>query len=111
MRDNPLKQNSWDRGANEGEPRPGQVRANLDPLTKSEPHRRLSDERSMLSTRVFGVDELALFFGCSTEKIKRMARSGELPAFKFGKTWFIREQDLEAYMTQAARPKRDAPGS
>ena len=45
--------------------------------------------------RVFGVDELAIFFGCSTEKIKRRARKRELPAFKFGKSWYVREQDLE----------------
>lgn len=106
MRDNPLERN--DRGAKEGEPRPGrQARANQDQLTKTEPSRRLSDERSTLSTRVFGVDELAIFFGCSTEKIKRMARRGELPAFKFGKTWFVREQDLEVYMTQAVGGKMD----
>src|ERR1017187_9791230 len=86
MRDNSLKRNSCDRGAKEGEPRPGrQARANLDLLTKSEPSRRLSDERSTLSTRVLGVDELAILFGCSTEKIKRLARRRELPAFKFGK--------------------------
>jgi excisionase family DNA binding protein len=51
--------------------------------------------------RVFGVDELAVFFGCSTEKIKRRARKRELPAFKFGKSWYVREQDLERYIEQA----------
>ena len=56
--------------------------------------------RSVLS-RVFGVDELAVFFGCSTEKIKRRARNRELPAFKFGKSWYVREQDLERYIEQA----------
>jgi len=102
MRDNPLKRNSCDRGANEEDPRPSrQARANLDLLTKSEPSRGLSDERSTLSTRVFGVDELAIFFGCGTEKIKRMARRRELPAFKFGKSWYVREQDLEVYINRA----------
>jgi excisionase family DNA binding protein len=56
--------------------------------------------RSALN-RVFGVDELAVFFGCSTEKIKRRARNRELPAFKFGKSWYVREQDLERYIEQA----------
>ena len=51
--------------------------------------------------RVLGVDELAAFFGCSTEKIKRRARNRELPAFKFGKSWYVREQDLERYIEQA----------
>jgi excisionase family DNA binding protein len=52
-------------------------------------------------SRVLGVDELAVFFGCSTEKIKRRARKRELPAFKFGKSWYVREQDLERYIEQA----------
>lgn len=60
------------------------------------------------TSKILGVDDLAVFFNCSAEKIRRLARSGELPAFKFGKTWFIREQDLEAYMTRAARSKRDS---
>ena len=51
--------------------------------------------------RVLGVDELAIFFGCSTEKIKRQARKGELPAFKFGKSWYVREQDLWSYIERA----------
>jgi excisionase family DNA binding protein len=50
---------------------------------------------------VFGVDELAIFFGCSTEKIKRLCRKRELPAFKFGKSWYVREQDLEIYINRA----------
>ena len=51
--------------------------------------------------RVLGVDELAAKFRCSTEKIKRMARRGELPAFKFGKSWYVREEDLERHLTGA----------
>ena len=48
--------------------------------------------------RVLGVAELAKIFHCSTESIKRKARSGELPAFKFGKFWYVREADLEQYL-------------
>jgi excisionase family DNA binding protein len=51
--------------------------------------------------RVLGVDEIAAKFSCSTEKIKRMARRGELPAFKFGKFWYVREEDLEHYLAHA----------
>jgi excisionase family DNA binding protein len=58
--------------------------------------------------RLLGVDELAILFRCSTEKIKRLARAGELPAFKFGKSWFVREQDLERYIDRglASRAQR-----
>jgi excisionase family DNA binding protein len=56
------------------------------------------ESRHPYGNNVFGVDELAEFFKCSTEKIRRLARKGELPAFKFGKSWFMRERDLEAYL-------------
>src|ERR1700722_9724335 len=82
----------------------GQARENLELLAKSELSRHSSDERSTLSTRVFGVDELAIFFGCSAEKIKGLARKRELPAFKFGKSWYVREQDLEIYINRAVDP-------
>lgn len=59
-----------------------------------------SCERSALS-RVLGVDEIAAIFGCSTAKINRRARNHELPAFKFGKSWYVREQDLARYIEQA----------
>jgi excisionase family DNA binding protein len=49
-------------------------------------------------SRVLGVKAIAAIFECSTEKIKRMARSGELPAFKFGKHWYLRQEDLERYL-------------
>jgi excisionase family DNA binding protein len=60
-------------------------------------------------SKILRIAEVAEFFQCSAEKIKRLARSGELPAFKFGKTWFVREQDLEIYITQAVRRKTDRP--
>ena len=43
---------------------------------------------------VLDVHDLARIFNCSAEKIKRMARRGELPAFKFGKIWYVRPNDL-----------------
>jgi excisionase family DNA binding protein len=57
--------------------------------------------------RVLGVDELAVLFGCSTEKIKRQARKGELPAFKFGKSWYVREQDLRTFIDRAVETGAD----
>lgn len=57
--------------------------------------------------RVLGVDELAAFFGCSTEKIKRRARTRDLPAFKFGKSWYVREEDLHRYIQCAVESTRN----
>jgi excisionase family DNA binding protein len=47
---------------------------------------------------VFDMADVAELFKCSREKVKRMARSGELPAFKFGKRWYIRQDDLEHFL-------------
>jgi excisionase family DNA binding protein len=51
-----------------------------------------------VSGRVLDVGDLAEIFKCSREKIKRMARRGDLPAFKFGKHWFVRQDDLERFL-------------
>ena len=56
---------------------------------------------------ILGVDELALLFQCSTAKINRRSRSGELPAFKFGKSWFVRERDLETYIQRKLKLQQD----
>jgi len=47
---------------------------------------------------VLDMFDVAELFKCSREKVKRMARSGELPAFKFGKHWYIRRDDLERFL-------------
>jgi len=52
---------------------------------------------SVLS-KVLDVGDLAEIFKCSREKIKRMARRGNLPAFKFGKHWYVRRDDLERFL-------------
>jgi helix-turn-helix protein len=77
-----------------------------------ESSRPVSDEKSCNSVlgKVFGVEELAAFFDCSTEKIKRRARAGELPAFKFGKSWFVRQRDLEIYIQRAVELGGEAHG-
>lgn len=50
------------------------------------------------SGKVFDVRDLANIFKCSREKIKRLARQGNLPAFKFGKCWYVRQDDLEHFL-------------
>jgi excisionase family DNA binding protein len=67
----------------------------------------LSVPSGFVLSRVLGIDELAIFFGCSTEKIKRQARMGELPAFKFGKSWYVREQDLQSFIERAVETGAD----
>jgi excisionase family DNA binding protein len=107
VRKNTMKCSSWDRSASRGEKAGlgGQFQAetNSGLLMPTESTQHMCDGNCMHSAlgRIFGVDELAVFFGCSTAKIKRRARKRELPAFKFGKSWYVREQDLERYIEQA----------
>ncbi len=58
------------------------------------------------NTSVLDVRDLAQIFNCSAEKIKRMARRGELPAFKFGKIWYVRPNDLEQFLANAVESRR-----
>ena len=62
------------------------------------PNRHTSDSGNK---SVLDVQDLARIFNCSAEKIKRMARRGELPAFKFGKMWYMRPNDLERFLESA----------
>ena len=58
------------------------------------------------SNGLLDVCGLAELFKCSTEKVKRMARRGELPAFKFGKSWYVRRVDLERYLGNRVESNR-----
>jgi excisionase family DNA binding protein len=52
----------------------------------------------IVSKEILDVRDLAEIFKCSREKIKRMARRRDLPAFKFGKHWYVRQEDLERFL-------------
>lgn len=43
---------------------------------------------------VFNAKEAAEFLGAYVETIRRLARKGELPAYKIGKDWRFRKEDL-----------------
>ena len=49
------------------------------------------------------IGDLAEIFKSSREKIKRMARRGDLPAFKFGKHWYVRQEDLEGFLADQVK--------
>ena len=68
----------------------------------SEADSRQASEAGRISDaimEVLDVRDVAEIFKCSREKIKRMARRGELPAFKFGKHWYLRKDDLERFLS------------
>ena len=41
------------------------------------------------------VSEVAAFFRCDPETVKRQARTRKLPGFKFGKFWYFRQRDID----------------
>jgi hypothetical protein len=45
---------------------------------------------------LYTVSDLAAFFHCDPETVKRRARGGRFPGFKFGKTWLFRGRDINA---------------
>ena len=54
--------------------------------------------------------DVAAFFHCNAETVKRRARCGKLPACKFGKLWLFRRAELRR-MTLQARESYSAIGA
>ncbi len=55
------------------------------------------------TSRFLTVPEVAILFRCCQEKIKRQARRGQLPAFKFGKVWLFPRPEIEAMVRRRMR--------
>jgi excisionase family DNA binding protein len=51
-------------------------------------------------TKSLNVEELAKFFGVSTQTIWRWCKAGKIPAFKIGSQWKIRQSDLNKIINQ-----------
>ena len=51
------------------------------------------------------VDEAAVYLGLHPGSVRRLARSGELPAVKVGRQWRLDRETLEEWLrTMATRP-------
>ena len=61
----------------------------------------------MMATEVLTLEEVAGYLRLSRKTISRMARSGELPAFKAGNHWRVKRAELEGWI----RRRTDARGS
>jgi excisionase family DNA binding protein len=59
--------------------------------------------------RLLEKDEVARRLGIKPVTAVRMMRAGELPAFKFGKGWKVREADLDAYIRELATRQTSQP--
>ena len=56
--------------------------------------------------RIMNVEELAKFFGVSSQTIWRWCKSGKLPAFKIGAQWKIRQSDINKIINQKVTHKK-----
>ena len=72
-------------------------------MTENRPNHRPPKERSIdseaLERDFYTLQDVADLLGFHYNTIRRMVKSGELPAVKFGKAWRVRKADLEQFTT------------
>jgi len=56
--------------------------------------------------RILEVHEIANRFHTHPETVKRRLREGKLRGFKFGKSWFVREADVQSFILDALESER-----
>jgi excisionase family DNA binding protein len=56
--------------------------------------------------KIMNVEQLAKFFGVSSQTIWRWCKSGRLPAFKIGAQWKIRQSDINKIINQKITSKK-----
>jgi excisionase family DNA binding protein len=72
------------------------------------------------SDPIIDSEACAALLGCTKEQVEEMARTGEIPALKFGRSWRFVRADLLDYLAEKARaeaqerrarrqPKEDQP--
>lgn len=52
--------------------------------------------------------DVARKLGISTRVVFRLLKNGKLPGFKIGRTWLIRQSELEKYLLDLANAARAA---
>lgn len=60
-----------------------------------------------MSVETIGSDECAALLRCTTEQVEELARAGEIPGLKFGRSWLFVRSDLLAYLAEKARREAD----
>ena len=56
---------------------------------------------------ILTVDEVSEALGIHPLTVRRMARDGELPAFKVGRQWRVKRELLERWLAGRAREKAE----
>jgi excisionase family DNA binding protein len=61
--------------------------------------------QSLESEHPMTVSEVAAFFKCHPETVKRNALKGNLPGFKLGKSWYFLRSEIDKMMRQAIQSR------
>jgi len=48
--------------------------------------------------KFYSIDDLASLFGCSTKKVRRMIKCGDIGHYRFGRLIRISQADLDRYI-------------
>jgi len=61
----------------------------------------------MSGTEVIDSEECARMLGCTALQVEEMARAGELPGLKIGRSWRFVRADLLAWLAEKARAEAE----
>ena len=69
----------------------------------------MTEVRTTATDQYLSLNEVAEQLGTSSQTVRRWVKSGELPAYKPGKEWRIKEGDLTGFLEARSTPKVQAP--
>jgi excisionase family DNA binding protein len=61
-----------------------------------------------MSIETIGSEECAELLRCTSDQVEELARAGEIPALKFGRSWLFVRADLLVYLAEKARAEAQA---
>jgi len=56
---------------------------------------------------IIGSEECAQMLGCTALQVEELARTGEIPGLKIGRSWRFVRADLLAYLAEKARAEAE----
>lgn len=56
-----------------------------------------------MSLETIDSEECAVLMHCTADQVEELARAGEIPGLKFGRSWLFVRADLLAYLAEKAR--------
>ena len=57
----------------------------------------------MITAETIGSEDCATLLHCTPEQVEELARAGEIPGLKLGRSWLFVRADLLAYLAEKAR--------